>query len=53
MNCSMQELFVVTNSLGVKIDNVAGRKEPMWKRKLQNKIKDLRKELSQLESIGR
>ena len=42
--------FVVTNRLGVKIGNVAGRKEPMWKRKLQNKIKELRKDLSQLEA---
>ena len=25
---------VVTNRLGVKIDKVAGRKEPMWKRSL-------------------
>ena len=41
--------FVVTNRLGVKIDHVAGRKEPMWKRRLQNKIKELRKDLSQLE----
>ena len=41
---------VVTNRLGVKIDKVAGRKEPTWKRRLQNKIKELRKELSQLES---
>ena len=40
--------FVVTNRLGIKIDKVAGRKEPMWKR-LQNKIKELRKDLSQLE----
>ena len=40
---------VVTNRLGVKIDKVAGRKEPMWKR-LQNKIKELRKDLSQLEA---
>ena len=39
--------FVVTNRLGVKIDKVAGRKEPMWKRRLQNKIKELRKDLSQ------
>ena len=31
--------FVVTNKLGVKIDKVAGRKEPMRKRRLQNKIK--------------
>ena len=28
------ETFVVTNRLGVKIDKVAGRKEPMWKRRL-------------------
>ena len=41
--------FVVTNKLGVKIDKVAGIKEPMWKRRLQNKIKELRKDLSQLE----
>ena len=41
--------FVLTNRLGVKIDMVAGRKEPMWKRRLQNKIKELRKDLSQLE----
>ena len=41
---------VVTNRLGVKIDKVAGRKEPMWKRRLQNKIKELRKDLSQLET---
>ena len=44
------ELFyvgaVVTNRLGVKTDKVAGRKEPMWKRRLQNKIKELRKDLS-------
>ena len=46
------ELFyaVVTNKLGVKIDKVAGRKEPMWKRRLQNKIKELRKDLNQLEA---
>ena len=30
--------FAVTNILGVKVDKVAGRKEPMWKRRLQNKI---------------
>ena len=41
--------FVVTNRLGVKIDKVAGRKKPMWKR-LQNKIKELRKDVSQLEA---
>ena len=42
---------VVTNRLGVKIDKVAWRKEPMWKRRLQNKIKELRKDLSQLEAL--
>ena len=36
---------VVTNRLGVKIDKGAERKEPMWRRRLQNKIKDLRKSL--------
>ena len=41
---------VVTNRLGVKINKVAWRKEPMWKRRLQNKIKELRKDLSQLEA---
>ena len=41
--------FIVTKRLGVKIHNVAGRKEPMWKRRLQNKIKEVRKDLSQLE----
>ena len=40
----------VTNRLGVKIEKVAGRKEPMWKRRLRNKIKELRKDLSQLEA---
>ena len=42
---------VVTNRLGVKIDKVAGRKEPMWKRRLQNKIKELRQDLSQPEAL--
>ena len=41
---------VFTNRLGVKTDKVAGRKEPMWKRRLQNKIKELWKDLSQLEA---
>ena len=41
---------IVTIRLGVKIDKTAGRKEPMWKRRLQNKIKVLRKDLSQLEA---
>ena len=42
---------VVTNRLRVKIDKVAGRKEPMWKRRLQIKIKELRKDLSQPEVL--
>ena len=41
---------VVTNRLGVNIDKVAGRKEPMWKRRLENKIKELEKDLSQLKA---
>ena len=41
---------VVTNRLGKKIDKVACRKEPMWKRKMHNKIKELRNDLSQLEA---
>ena len=40
----------ITNSLGVKINKVAWRKELMWKRRLQNKIKEFRKDLSQLEA---
>ena len=42
--------FLFTNRLGVKIEKVARRNEPMWKRRLQNKIKELRKDLSQLEA---
>ena len=34
----------------MKIDQIAGKKEPMWKRRLQNKIKELGKDLSQLEA---
>ena len=41
---------VVTNRLGVKINKAAEGKEPMWRRRLQNKIKELRKDLGQLES---
>ena len=44
-------VVVVKYRLGVKIDKVAGRKESMWKRRLQNKIKELRKDLSQLEAV--
>ena len=43
-------VVVVTRRLGVKIDKVAGRKEPMWKRRLQNKVEELREDLSQLEA---
>ena len=51
----INELFyagdvVVTNRLGIKINKVAERKEPMWRRRLQNDIKELRKDLSQLAS---
>ena len=48
------ELFyagaIVTNRLGVNNDKVAGRKGPVWKRRLQNKIKELKKDLSQLDA---
>ena len=37
--------------LRVKIDKVAGRKEPIWNGRLQNKIKELRKDLSLLEAL--
>ena len=50
MNCSIQELLLLKNVIGVKIDRVARRKESLWKRRLQNKIKKLRKDLSQLEA---
>ena len=40
----------VTNRLGVKINKVAERKEPMWRRRLQNKSEELMKDVSQLES---
>ena len=47
------ELFyagaVITNRPGVKINKAAERKEPMWRRRLQNKIKELRKDLNQLK----
>ena len=42
--------LVITNRLGVKIDKVAWRNEPMRKRRLQNAIKELRKDISQLEA---
>ena len=32
------------------IDKVAGTKEPIWTRRLQKKIKELKKDLSQLEA---
>ena len=35
---------VVTNSLGLKINKAAERNEPLWKRRLKNKIKELRKD---------
>ena len=42
--------IVVTDRSRLKIDKVTGRKEPMSKRRLQNKIEELRKSLSQLEA---
>ena len=41
---------VVASRFGVNINKAAERKKPMWRRRLQNKIKQLRKDLSQLES---
>ena len=41
---------LVTNSLGVKINKAAERKEPMWRKRLQSKTKQLRKNLNQLKS---
>ena len=41
---------VVTNRLGTKINTAAERKEPLWRRRLQNKIKELRKDFGQLGS---
>ena len=41
--------FVVTNRFGVRTNKAAERKEPMWTRRLQNKIKELRKDLNLLE----
>ena len=35
----------------MKIDNVAGRKEPMWNRRLQINIKELRNDFRQLEAL--
>ena len=35
---------VLTNRLGLKINKAAEAKEPMWRRRLQTKIKELRKE---------
>ena len=41
---------VATNWLGVYINLAAVRKEPLCRRKLQNKIKELRQDFSQIES---
>ena len=43
-------VVVDTNRLRVKLNKAAERKEPIWKRKLQNKSKELNKDLSQLKS---
>ena len=47
----MQEPFFLENRLVVKINWAAERNKPMWKRRLQNRIKELRKYLSQLEPL--
>ena len=48
---------VVTNRVGLKIDKVARRKESMWKRRLQNKVRELRKyqkiKISVIADIGK
>ena len=48
---------VVTSRVGLKIDKVARRKEPMWKRRLQNKVRELRKyqkiKISVIADIGK
>ena len=43
--------LVVTNRIAVKIDKEVERKEPVTKRRLQNKMKEFRKDLSQLEVL--
>ena len=43
-------VVVNTNKLGVMINTAAKRKETMWKKSLQDRFKDKRKGLSQLES---
>ena len=43
-------VVVNTNKLGVMINKAAKRKETMWKKNLQDRFKDKRKGLSQLES---
>ena len=43
-------VVVNTNKLGVMINTAAKRKETMWKESLQDRFKDKRKGLSQLES---
>ena len=43
-------IAAVTNRMGVKINKAARKKEPMEWMGLQNNIKELRKDLSQLES---
>ena len=40
---------VVTNSLGLTINKAAERREPVWSTRLQNKIKEFMKDLSQLD----
>ena len=37
---------LVTEMVGVKIGKTGIKKEPWWKRRLENQIKDIKKELS-------
>ena len=43
-------MIIITMIIMIIIIMVIIIKEPMWKRRLQNQIKELRKDLSQLEA---
>ena len=47
---SYARAVVVTNRLEVKINKATERKKPMWRMRLPHKIKELRKNVTQLES---
>ena len=51
MNCFMQKLLLShTNRLRVKINKATEKREHMWRRRIQNKAKELKNNLSQLDS---